>query len=475
MPRRGFATLVATLIALLAVAAAGNAAPSPQPGIDPAKEPLVGAFSCYFDTASDQYAAPSFVLEILAGRQYRTPFGSGQFTIDPSQTLSISFTTGPLVNTIESAALFGDHGQRLSFVKPIGAADDAYCYQQGPREQLARLEFRAKDPQPGSYPCVAEDGSSAASLEILPGRAYSYGGAAGTYTVNILGRQTDKSSSVDFVGGPFDNRFAFYTAEIETGIRKMAVSLTTGPDLDCGLVFAPTPAPRYGTKAAARSGKVRGGFAGMYAAWQVDVLGVCSGLCWTFYTFTPNGDVYTRDPEFARNDAACGRTYPNGLPVCERYRVRGRTIQIGAEKAVAFARVRQGIRIGGRLFRPVRPLPANARLTGKYVTQNFFPNPVPGTGGVITQRTYVFSPAGRFERQGFAGATFSPPAGQPGVGVTVSSQNGSAGSYRIVGGNTLQLRFDNGAVRRLFAFIPDGRVPRPKLLHLADGDYLPKP
>ncbi len=455
-------------------ASIGSAAQSPQPGIDPNKEPLVGAFSCYFNQNSDAYATPSFTLEILPGRNYRTPFGEGQFAIDPTETLSIAFTTGPLVNSIESAANFGDWGQSLSFVRPIGAPE-SYCYQVGPRNDLAQSEFRAKDPQPGSYPCVAEDGSPATNLEILPGRAYSYGGVSGTYTLNVLRRQRDKSSEVDFSGGPFDGRFGFFSGDIATGRRSMSISRTGAPDLDCEVVVAATPAPQFGPVPAPRKPRLPKPVVGMYAAWQVDVLGVCSGLCWTFYTFTPNGYVYTRDPVGSRADAACNKTRPNGLPVCERYKVRGATIAIGGTKSVSFARTPRGLRINGRLYRPVAPLPRGARLTGKYVTQNFFPSP--DGGGVVTQRTYEFTPAGRFTRVGFAGVTFNPPLGQPGVSVVASSQGGSAGSYRLNSAqNILELRFDNGVVRRVFAFVPanSGRLPRPKLLHLSDGDYLPR-
>mgnify|MGYP001273124166 CR=1 FL=1 len=51
------------------------------------------------------------------------------------------------------------------------------------------------------------------------------------------------------------------------------------------------------------------------------------------------------------------------------------------------------------------------------------------------------------------------------------------GRYQILpAANAIELGFDNGVVTRLFAFVPvkSGRLPRPKLLHLGGGDYLPE-
>lgn len=468
--------LFATASVMLCVlgAAGAVAVRSPQPGIDPEKEPLVGAFNCYTTAAGDGYATPGFVLQILPGRRYRTPAGEGAFAIDPGETLSIKWTTGPLVNFVDSAVRFTDQGQSIVYVTPAGADKESLCHQQGPRDEAAQIEFRAKDPQPGTFPCVPEGGGTAPPLEILPGRGYAVGGVTGAFTLNILGKQSEKWSTIDFVGGPLDGNFGLYTPDIELGLRSLSIGVSGAPDLNCDIVVAPTPLARFGPTKAPRRPRARVPIVGMYAAFQPDVVGACGGLCWTFRTFTANGYVYTNEPDTGRGDAACDRRLANGLPVCDRYLVRGRTIQIGDEPPVSFARGKNQLRIDGRTFSLVQPLGAAARLDGGYKSFSYT-SAAPGQGGVAVETIYQFTAAGRFTREGFAAATASPPPGQPGVSVTVAAQNGNAGRYRVLPAlNALELRFDNGAVRRVFAFVPtkSGSFPTPKSLHLGGRDYL---
>lgn len=469
--------LTACAVVLGPVATAG-AVRSPQPGIDPSKEPLVAAFACYTSARGDGFATPGFVLEILPGRRYRIPQGEGTFTVNPAERVqTVRFTTGPLVYYIPTTAFFNDFGQSLTQITPGGTGPDFNCYQQGPRNEAVRREFAAKDPQPGNYPCVNEQtGAAAGSIDILPGHRYAVDGNQGTFTVDLLSDPTRRWSNIDFTAGPLTDVVATYLADINTGVRNLSVGLS--PSFDCAVVVAPTPNSRYGPAKAPKRPRLGKKVAidGIYAAWQVDVTGICGGLCWTFFTFTSNGWVYTREPEVGRGDAACGKTYANGLTVCQRYRVKGRTIRIGDDPPVSFARGKNLLKINGTTFRLVAPFGRGKRLTGAYRSQTIL-QPLPGVSGVASFTTYTFTPAGRFTRQGAAGAFLSPPAGQPGASVAVASQNGSAGSYRILPGtNTVELRFDNKAVRQVFAFIPvnSGRFPHPKMIHFAGTDYLPQ-
>lgn len=476
MTRRTLRTNYVLSIAVLAVAWAGAAtgARSPQPGIDPGKEPLVASFACYSSGAGDAYAAPGFILEIRPGRRYRVPMGEGTFAIDPTETVqTVRFTTGPLVAAIPTTAVFDDQGQRLTRITPNGGAP-AECYQQGPRDQAIQREFHAKDPQPGTYPCVnRQTGVTAGAVEILPGRRYFVDGQQGTYTVDVLGDQREDWSDVEFTSGPLTGAYSTFTGDVDSGMRNLR--LGTDPSFSCVVVVAPTPHPRFGAVKAPKRPRASNAISGLYAAYTVDITGVCGGLCWSFRTFTPNGWVYTREPQTGRGDAACARTRPNGLTVCERYVVRGNTIRIGDDPRVRFARGKDLLKVGGTTYRLVSPFRPKRRLSGAYRSQ-YIIETIPGVSAAASYTTFTFTTAGRFTREGSVGAFFSPPAGQAGVPVAVASQNGSAGTYRVLPGtNTIELRYDNGVVRRLFAFIPvnSGRFPRPKLLLMGGSSYLP--
>ncbi len=130
--KRTIASMLTGLIAA-ALASAPGAGAVQVAGVDPAKEPIPGAgFACYQETPGDSYAAPAFVLQIEAGRRYSTPFGSGGFSVDPSEILSITWTDGPLAgNFIESSARFDDWGQTLSV--RTGGDLEFECYQSGAR------------------------------------------------------------------------------------------------------------------------------------------------------------------------------------------------------------------------------------------------------------------------------------------------------------------------------------------------------
>lgn len=456
------------VIALLLACAAPAAAVQVK-GVDPAKEPIPGAsFACYTEEPGDDYAVPAFTIAIGPGRTYSMAAGSGRFAVDASEILSVTFTTGPLSGAaFPGAVRFDDWGQVLTFRAPAGG--DYACYQAGARQKLALTQLRLKDPAVGTYRCAVDDtGADAGTFEFLTGNAYRYAGTTGAYSADILGHQDDTFSGVDFAGGALDGRFATYGQDEATGVRRL--SLNTTPDITCASLGAPTVRQRFGPGRAPKPPRGAGGLSGMYAAFQVDVTGACGGLCWSFLTFTTNGRVYTREPETGPSDAACTRRLPNGLPVCDTYIRKAGRIRIGDETS-SFTRSGRNLRIGNRVYRPVKPA-RGQRLAGAFRSTTTIPG-IDGTGGGTASTTFAFTAGGRFTRTGFAGATFSPLPGTPGAAVTTVANTGSSGTYRAVGPNTMEFRFASGARTRVFFFIPEGSGTRPKLLRLGGSSYLP--
>jgi len=460
----------ALLIIAALLACATPAAAVQVKGVDPTVEPIPGAsFACYAEEPGDDYAVPAFTIAIGAGRTYRMPAGSGTFTVDPSEILSVTFATGPLSGAaFPGAVRFDDWGQVLTFRAPSGG--DYSCYQAGPRQRLALTRLRLNDPAEGDYTCAVDDtGAAAGTFTFLPGRTYRYAGTTGAYTADILGHQDDTFSILDFAGGALHDRVATYGQDEATGVRRL--SLNTTPDITCASLGAPTVRQRFGSGRAPGPPRGAGGLSGVYAAYQVDVTGVCGGLCWSFRTFTPNGSVYTREPRTGPSDAACTRRLPNGLPVCATYTLKGRRIRMG-DDTTTFARSGRNLRIGGLLYRPVKPAPRQ-RLAGEFRSTTTILSP-DGSGGVTASTTFTFTAGGRFTRTGFAGATFSPLPGNPGPAVTTVANSATGGTYRAVGPNTMEFRFASGARTRVFFFIPEGGGTRPKLLRLAGSSYLPR-
>ena len=466
--RRLLATLVgAALVAVLALTPGAGAVT--VAGVDPAKEPIPGAtFACYQEARGDAYATPALELTILPGRRYSTRFGDGSFAVDPSEILSITWLDGPFTGNVSgSSARFDDWGQTLTV--RTGGDLEFECYQAGARQKVGLIDFALKDPAVATYPCAVRDtGARGPTLQLLPGRAYTLDGVPGTYTADVLGDMGDDFSGIDFTSGPLTGENGFYDQDGETGLRTM--SLFTTPRLECRSLAKPPVKPRFG---AGRAPKVpKGGLSGFYASFQVDVTGVCGGLCWDYVLFTPAGRVYTREPDTGIGDAACTRLLPNGLPVCDRYTRRGSTIRIGAERAVPFRRTAKGVRIDGRDYRRVAPAP-RLRLRGRYRSFSFIAAGG-GTGGTAVERTFTFQPNGRFTRTGFVGGTFSPLPGDPGASVVTTSSNTNSGTYRVVGGNTMELRFKDGTRSRTFFWLPEGRGSgnRPKLIRMGGNDYV---
>lgn len=445
--------------ATLPAVKAQNAAAFLASGGTPETQAIPDEFRCYRERAGDSLS-PELTLQILPGGKYRTPYGAGSFRVNKDGSLiKTEWQGGPLAGASGYLNL-DDWGQTLS-LSNVGEGVleddiDFECYQRGPRENLQLLQFRLKTPAPASYPCVLQDGSgrSGGTLEILPNRAYRLNGKTGTYSVDFRSDQDDDWSDLDFSGGALDDATGTYQ-EDEDGVRELSVFR---PKMTCSKVVKPTPIPRYGAGQAPAPPRGSGGLEGAYATWRVDVATSCGGLCWSMYVFDKTGYVYTNEPDESLAEADCRRTRPNGLPVCEVYRVQGATIRFGQEKAEAFARVGRDLEIGGQTYQRIVALDG-LKLAATYESRSGFGGATSTTVGLF-QNEYTFTRAGTFvsARSGGVSSTLTTDgtaAGDVIGGVSSSTQGGSRGTYRFVG-HALELTFADGHVERKFAFaLPD--------------------
>ena len=72
-------------------------------------------------------------------------------------------------------------------------------------------------------------------------------------------------------------------------------------------------------------------------------------------------------------------------------------------------------------------------------------------------------------------ASWSPTStSSPSTPVVTTSSNTNSGTYRVVGGNTMELRFKDGTRSRTFFWLPEGRGSgnRPKLIRMGGNDYV---
>jgi len=448
-------------------------------GLDPRKQPVPDEFRCYPELESGSYQKPVFALQMLGKGQYRIGNDIGTYTVKVDGSFSrVQFGSGPLKGTDDST-IFWDrkYGQSIKLYRfPLknDRSVDLFCYQRGAREALAQLKFRRKEPQLGKYACRSTDGENTGkgTLQILANNTYRYAGGAGTYRADILGDQSDDFSSVEFAGGPLDDTNVTYR-ENDLGERQFSVINR----MKCTVVVKPTLAAQFGPDQAPAPPKGAGGLQGAYSMQQQQVM-VSGGLEFVryFYIFSKNGYVFTGDPDTSLADADCRRTFPNGLPVCEVYRLQGGRITIGTDKPVSFERRGNALVLDGESLAPVQPV-GNLRLQGEYKSTSTF-TAMGGTGGGVFLDFLRFGKDGRFTRESDGGVSITTTTtgnslGDVTGGVSSSSNRKNGGKYAFAG-NTLTLSYDDGRVERLFAFLPqvgkDGK-PDLKWLYLKGDDY----
>lgn len=470
--------------AALPTVKAQNAAQFKAAGGNPENAVIPDEFRCYQEKVGSGLT-PELTLQILPGGKYRTPYGSGTFTVNKDGSLRKVNWRGGVLDGASGYLNFDDYGQKLSLndvgEDTLDRALDFECYQRGPRENLALLMFKLKTPAPGAYPCIVTDGSgkSGGRLEILAGGAYRLNGQAGRYRLDFRSDQDEDWSDLEFTGGPLDDASGTYQ-EDEDGVRKLRFYR---PKLECQVVVKPTPLPRYGSGRAPAPPKGSGGLSGAYATWYADPLatlgyGGCGGLCWDTLLFTKAGYVFTDEPDRSVDEADCTRTHPNGLPVCEVYRLQGGKIIIGSETPDSFKKVGANLVIGGRTYEPLLPL-QGLKLSGKYVSQSFYGGGMSTTSASF-YRELNFTPQGRFTQERSGGVVSNvtdtgTSLGNITGGVAASSESRNAGTYRVQG-FTLELKFGDGHVEKRFTYALPGKNGQPDLdlLRIGGSSYTRK-
>ncbi|MDB5043962.1 MAG: hypothetical protein JWQ08_12 [Deinococcus sp.] len=453
-----------------------NVAQLVRAGLNPEKQPFPDEFRCYVSYNSSDYSKPALAIQILPGGRYRAPGGEGTYKMVQTNGGSLNYLRwqgGPLAGTDDAFLLFDStYGQTIQLDGVTAEDRRLYCHQRGSAEQHALVEFRRKDPQVGKYPCRSLDGKNTdlGTLELLAGRAYRYKGSSGKYVVNILGKQRDSFSGVDFVGGPLDDEYSTYS-EDELGEREFGRILR---NMRCSQVAKPIVEPQFGTGKAPAPPAGSGGVTGAYVQLVQNVYPSAS-LEHSFYIFNKNGYVFTRDPETSLADADCTRTRPNGLPLCEIYSIKNGLITIGSDKPEKWERTASGYKLGGDELKAVRPL-GDLKLAGDYQATSVF-TAVVGSGGGVFYNNLTFRKDGTFSRLATGGVSITTTTdgtafGDTTGGVASSSERKNGGQYTL-SGNTLTLRYGDGRIEKQFAYLPNLKGGKPDLewLYIGGRNY----
>jgi hypothetical protein len=452
-------------------------------GLNPEKQPIPDEFRCYLSYNSSDYSRPVFALQILPGGRYRAPGGEGRYTLTQTSGGSLNYLRwqgGPLAGTEDAFLLFDrTYGQRIQ-LDGVGTDERRlYCYQRGGSEGHALVNFRRNDPQVGAYACRSTDGKNTnrGTLELLAGRAYRYQGGSGKYSANILGKQGDSFSGIDFVGGPLDDSYTTYS-EDELGEREF--SSVGSNRTRCVMLAKPIAEPRFGQARAPAPPAGAGGLEGAYTSY-VQNFYPSPGLNNTVYVFRKNGYVYTGEPEVSLDEADCTRTLPSGLPLCQVYTLKNGLMTIGSDKPARWVKTTTGYTLDGEALSPLRPL-GNLTLSGEFKSVSSL-TAVVGTGGGLFENFLNLRRDGTFTKTSSGGVSITTTndgtaLGDVTGGVTSSSSSKNSGTYSFAG-NTLTLKYGDGRVQKLFAFMPGsdkaGRPDREWLYVGGNNYFLEKP
>ncbi|THF68687.1 hypothetical protein E7T06_15535 [Deinococcus sp. Arct2-2] len=452
---------------------APNVAQLVRAGLNPRKQPFPDEFRCYLSVQSSDYSKPAFALQILPGGRYRAPGGEGTYKMVQSSSSSslnyLRWQGGPLAGTDDAYLLFDStYGQTIQLDGVTDQDRRLYCHQRGSAESHALVEFRRKDPQVGKYPCRSLDGKNTdlGTLELLAGRVYRYKGSSGKYAVNIMGKQRDSFSGVDFVGGPLDEEYSTYS-EDELGEREFGRILR---NMRCSQIAKPIVEPTFGTAKAPAPPAGSGGIEGAYSQ-TIQNFYPNASLEHYFYIFNKNGYVFTGDPETSLADADCTKTRPNGLPLCEVYSIKNGLLTIGTDKPEKWERTASGYKLDGENLKAVKPL-GNLKLAGDYQAISTF-TAVMGSGGGVFYNNLTFRKDGTFTRVATGGVSITTTTdgtafGETTGGVSSSSERKNSGTYTL-SGNTLTLTYGDGRVEKQFAYLPSTENGKPDLEWLYVG------
>ncbi|GIQ69060.1 copper amine oxidase N-terminal domain-containing protein [Xylanibacillus composti] len=194
---------------------------------------------------------------------------------------------------------------------------------------------------------------------------------------------------------------------------------------------------------------------GMYYGGRFDYGGYqCGGVCWLFYTFLPDQKVVVGQPQGGGPE-----TIDCAKDACLSYTIESNKLVIAGEEPLSISINEDGaLTIDEVTMRKVVPVPEGTKLGGEYISQGYI-----GLVGVTPYSSswtnyLTFYPDGTFASDQSSLASLDT-----GNARTDSSAVSDAvhGTYAI-GGNTIELKFDDGTVERhVFAVPPqrdDGRV-----------------
>jgi hypothetical protein len=447
--------------------------------LNPELEPISDEYRCYPELPSSNYAKPQIWLHILPGRKYRAALGKavfeGGFAVENS---SMKFTSGSLAQYAPNKHFFRfdrRYGATITILRlSVGEQEINFgCYQRGASDQVAQLNFKRRDPQPGTYTCIEKDGlgQNAGTLEILPNRQYRFAGTQGKYYANILEDTQLPYSQLEFEGGELEGTTMTYE-ESEDGFRKIG-SLGRGVRVQCTGKGAARPNPKFGpgkAPASGGNGKLQGRY---YHIARTTIQGI-SGEEYQYRFFQKNGYVYTGDAAETEGlaETDCTKIYPSGFPVCEPYNQNGNKLQIGYEEAINWRSIKDGLEIDGGEWYLIEPLDGLS-FNGSYSSSSTYTASI-GSGGASYYDGLNLRKDGSFAREassslGFTGTDNGSATGNPTATVGAASSSAASGKYRVYG-NTIEFKYQNGRIERQFAFLPGGRKDL-EWIRIGDASY----
>lgn len=462
---------------------------------DPDTIPMVDTYYCYpdFNALEVGEGFPNYrreyALEILSNNRYSFEGQEGEFStgVDGSYLQWISGPLNPTGDVIKDEDdVILPHSSYVNYdvwgseIVGIDIPKDdreisVDCFQQGAREQKALLDFALEQPTPGSYSCLTSgDNPQQLKLELLPDNRYNFEGQEGSYRVSV----GEYSSDILWSSGPLGGDTS-YTPDDETGVRTIMFSSTetfgaiipTGSSTETTMVcqsVAPTNLiPKYSDAPAPPPPALSGGLDAFYARADYDTGDLINGeppvTTWYYYHFLPDGHVY--EDGYATGEE-CGKTYPNGRPVCGTYTAQGNAITFGDGRKLALLPADSGngdVIIDGQLFE-------NKKLEGSHTLDSTYEYVLAiaapmymsiagmGTNSVSTS-TYTFASDGTYSytsdrwSQTSAPAYGGTPMGTIGALASSSSSDGDSGSYTI-SGNVITFNSNKGYSKQCGFFFP---------------------
>lgn len=450
-------------------------------GINPNYGLIPTEFRCYAERPGSDYNVPDFVVQIQADGNYQSSYGRGRYdsVLDDDETESRELTwTGVLGEFGSSRISFNQYGQKFTInrLKLDTRSYDYECYQQGPREDMALLNFRLKDPQIGRYVCRDPDGETQTPIDLLSGRRYSVGDQRGLYTVDL---RDGGRSDIEFTSGPLEGSDASFFEGIDTGFRTLSFrevkgyfpsfSSTSSLSMTCTNVGEALSYPMYGDEAVPAPPVGSGGLSGLYAESVSSWTGYGYGKSYyDFYYFTPEGYVFRSEPRRSLSDIQCQRSMPNGAPRCSTYTVDGETIEI---RTADFG-------TGGDNLSSVEISSLKSVSSGTTTLEGKFWANAGETIGICGPFSYcsswyeekniIFTHSGQFLAEGRSQNLSSLSTGIGSSDAMNFGNSANAGTYSI-DGNNITLRYNSGKVEQNFIAIFS-----PTDFHMDGWSYGPK-